>query len=97
MPEYSNEKNANFVPPLNNFYNLRPNRGPLDRMDTILNLIGEHWRARKSGHGLVLYAYPLTRSGNYAGSYVGIIFDGKLISDVYKQWLVKKTRLNYAR
>lgn len=52
-------------------------------MNTILNLIREYWHACKCGHGLVLYAYPLTRSGNYAESYVGIIFDGKLISDVY--------------
>lgn len=49
------------------------------------------------GHG-ILYAYPLTPSGNYAGSYVGIIFDGKLISDVYLRYGgEKKTRLNYAR
>lgn len=66
-------------------------------MNTIFNLIEKYWHTRKSEYGLVLYVYPLTRSGNYAGSYVGIIFDGKLISDVYPQWLVKKARLNYAR
>jgi len=52
-------------------------------VNTILNLIREHWRVRKSGHGLVLYAYPLTRNGNYVESNVDIIFDGKLISGGY--------------
>lgn len=55
-------------------------------MDTILNLIsrGTHSLVRGSaGHDGVLYAYPLTREAVItAGSYVGIIFDGKLISDV---------------
>jgi len=63
-------------------------------VNTILNLIREHWRVRKSGHGLVLYAYPLTRNGNYVENNVDIIFDGKLISDGYPS---DKNTLNYAR
>lgn len=67
------------------------------RMNTIVNLISGNIGVHVS-LDTALYAYPLTRNGNYAGSYIGIIFDGKLISDVHHpRRLEKKGSLKLCR